>query len=50
MGRAFQTAKYMEKYAQIYMLTFSLNRARLVPDQRLKQQIPMYERLKTIDW
>ncbi len=50
MSRAFQTAKYIEKYAQIYVQALSLNRVRQVPDQRLKQQVPIYEHLKTIDW
>ena len=50
MSRAFQTAKYVEKYAQIYLQVLSLNRVRLVPEERQKQQVPHYERLKEMDW
>jgi L-fuculose-phosphate aldolase len=50
MSRAFQTAKYIEKYAQIYLQALSLNRVRQVPEQRQLQQAPFYEYLKTMDW
>jgi len=50
MSRAFQTAKYIEKYAQIYIQVLSLNRVRQVPEERQKQQAPFYEYLKTMDW
>jgi L-ribulose-5-phosphate 4-epimerase len=50
MSRAFQTAKYIEKYAQIYLQALNLNRVRLVPEERQKQQMPFYEYLKTMDW
>jgi L-fuculose-phosphate aldolase len=50
MSRAFQTAKYIEKYAQIYIQALNLNRVRQVPEQRQKQQAPFYEFLKTMDW
>jgi L-fuculose-phosphate aldolase len=50
MSRAFQTAKYVEKYAQIYLQALNLKRVRLVPEERQRQQVPVYEHLKTIDW
>jgi len=50
MSRAFQTAKYFEKYAQIYLQALSLNRVRLVPEERQRQQGLVYEHLKTNDW
>jgi L-fuculose-phosphate aldolase len=50
MSRAFQTAKYVEKYAQIYLNVLNLNRVTQVPEERLKQQVPIYEHLKTVDW
>ena len=50
MSRAFQTAKYVEKYAQIYLQALNLNRVRLVPEERQKQLTPFYEYLKTMDW
>ena len=50
MSRAFQTAKYVEKYAEIYLRAMSLGRVRLVPEERQKQELPFYEFLKTVDW
>jgi L-fuculose-phosphate aldolase len=50
MSRAFQTAKYIEKYAQIYLQALNLNRVRQVPEARQLQQAPFYEYLKTMDW
>jgi len=50
MSRAFQTAKYVEKYAQIYLQALNLNRVREVPAERQKQEIPFYEYLKMMDW
>jgi len=50
MSRAFQTAKYVEKYARIYLQALSLNRVREVPPERQKQEIPYYEYLKMMDW
>ena len=50
MSRAFQTAKYIEKYAQIYLQVLNLNRVRQVPEERQKQQAPYYDYLKTMDW
>lgn len=50
MSRAFQTAKYVEKYAKIYFSALSLGRVRLVPEGRQKQQGPIYEYLKNMDW
>jgi len=50
MSRAFQTAKYVEKYAQIYLQALSLNRVREVPAERQKQEMPFYEYLKQMDW
>jgi len=50
MSRAFQTAKYIEKYAHIYLQALGLNRVREVPPERQKQEIPYYEFLRTMDW
>ncbi len=50
MSRAFQTAKYVEKYAQIYLEALNLNRVREVPAERQKQELPFYEYLKQMDW
>jgi L-fuculose-phosphate aldolase len=50
MSRAFQTAKYVEKYAQIYLQALNLNRVREVPSERQKQELPFYEHLKMMDW
>lgn len=50
MSRAFQTAKYLEKYAQIYLQVLNLNRVREVPPERQKQEIPYYEFLRSMDW
>ena len=50
MSRAFQTAKYIEKYAHIYLQALSMNRVREVPHERQVQQAPFYEYLKQMDW
>jgi L-fuculose-phosphate aldolase len=50
MKRAFQTAKYVEKYAQIYLNALNLGRVRLVPEERQKQELSFYEFLKNVDW
>jgi len=50
MSRAFQTAKYVEKYARIYLRALSLNRVREVPAERQKQELPYYEYLKQMDY
>lgn len=50
MSRAFQTAKYVEKYARIYLQALNLNRVREVPPERQKQELPYYEFLKAADW
>ncbi len=50
MSRAFQTAKYIEKYAHIYLQALSMNRVREVPHDRQVQQAPFYEYLKQMDW
>lgn len=50
LNRAFQTAKYVEKYARIYLEALKFDRVRLVPEERLKHQVPIYEHLRTIDW
>jgi L-fuculose-phosphate aldolase len=50
LSRAFQTAKYVEKYAQIYLQVLSLNGVRQVPEDRQKQQVSYYESLKMMDW
>ncbi len=50
MSRAFQTAKYVEKYARIYLQALSFNRVREVPEERQKQETPFYEYLKMMDW
>jgi len=50
MSRAFQTAKFVEKYAQIYIQALSLGRVRLVPEARQKQLTPYYDYLKMMDW
>jgi L-fuculose-phosphate aldolase len=50
LARAFQTTKYVEKYARIYLEALSLNRVREVPKERQNQEIPYYEQLRAMDW
>lgn len=50
LSRAFQTTKYVEKWAHIQILAALLGKARTIPDSRQEQESQFYEFLKEADW
>ena len=50
LSRAFQLTKYMEKWAHIYIQALSLGNPHTIPEERQKQQLQYYERMKNADW
>jgi L-fuculose-phosphate aldolase len=50
MSRAYQTNRYLEKYAQIYISALSLGKVRVVPEDRQEFELQGYEFMKQMDY
>jgi L-fuculose-phosphate aldolase len=50
LSRAFQTTKYVEKWAEIYLGAMATGRLREIPKERQEQELPYYDFMKEMDW
>lgn len=50
LSRAYQTNRYLEKYAQIYISALSLGKVRTVPQDRQEFEMQGYEFMKQMDY